>query len=144
MVVVILFLIKIISSNIGGSGALQGLLRRALWEMHAQCSQATETHNPSDSPGNLENMPCGLAVITLAQREARPQPIWWGEQPSLSLECFISPSEIDFVPQRRHLRHNRAEKRKKKTVLKNAPVTVERQKHNRFKGKVRNQSASRG
>lgn len=69
---------------------------------------------PSDSPGNLENMPCGLAVITLAQREARPQPIWWGEQPSLSLQCFISPSEIDFVPQRRHLRHNRAERRQKK------------------------------
>lgn len=53
---------------------------------------------PSDSPCNLENMPCGLAVITLAQREARPQPIWRGEQPSLSLPCFISPSEIDSVP----------------------------------------------
>lgn len=90
--------LKIILINIGGGEALQRLLRRGTVGNACTMQSGNRDSQPGDSPCNLENMPCGLAVITLAQREARPQPIWRGEQPSLSLPCFISPSEIDSVP----------------------------------------------
>lgn len=96
---------------------------------------------PSDSPGNLENMPCGLAVKTLAQKEARPQTIWWGEKPSLSLQCFNSSSEVDFVPLRKHQRHNKAEKRKNNKFF---CCDCGEAKAQSIKGNVRNQTASRG
>lgn len=92
-------------------------------------------------------MPCGLAVITLAQKEARPQPIWWGEQPSLSLQRFISPSPSRLCPpeETSEAQHcTEKENKTKQEFKKNAPVTAEMEKHNRFKGKVRNQTASRG
>lgn len=65
----IIVLIKISPVNLGGV-----FLWMELWEMHAQ--SGSRDSQPSESPGNLENMPCGLAVIALAQTEARPQPIW--------------------------------------------------------------------
>lgn len=97
-------LIKIIMIDIVGSGALEtGSCGKRTHNAVRQQRLTTQ----SDSLCNLENMPCGLAVITLARREARPLTIWRGEQPSLSAPCFISPSQIDSAPQRRHLRHNR-------------------------------------
>lgn len=53
-------------------------------------ASGTRDSQASESPCNLENMPCGWAAITLARREARPQPIWWGKKNSLR---FISLSD---------------------------------------------------
>lgn len=103
---------------------------------------------PGDSPGNLENMPCGLAVITLAQREARPQPICWGEQPSpSSLRVFhlLFSDRLRPPPPE----ETSEAQQKKQEFLKNINKTLLRLWKGKstmgfFKGKVRNQTASEG
>lgn len=146
VLVTIIMLVKIISINIGGSAALQRLFRRALWETHAQCSQATEDSQPSDSPGNLENMPCGLAVITLAQREARPQPIWWGRTASSVFAAFhlLLPDRLR-PPEEPEKREREREEKKAKVYKKKLLLWLRRGRSTiGLKEKERNQTASKG
>lgn len=111
MLGIVIMLFKIILIDFGGRAALEKGERRE--------NEGIRDSQPSDSPCNLENMPRGLAVITLAQREARPQPIWWGGTAFAAFAPFPLFSQIDPVPQRGHQRHNREKKRGKERVYNN-------------------------